>query len=83
MPTQLLTTKLSPRSASSTITTPKSSQFFLNPINAKTTRLIIRSRLTYEPSLGNTLMWRVFTDPISFVMERSMLQGIKVRAEAT
>jgi hypothetical protein len=38
--------------------------------------------LVYEPSLGNTLMWRVFTDPISFVMERNMLQGIKVRAES-
>jgi hypothetical protein len=56
--------------------------FFLDPIDEKSTRLIIRSRLVYEPSLGNVLMWRVFTDPISFVMERKMLQGIKARAEA-
>ncbi len=56
--------------------------FFLAPIDEKTTRLIIRSRLVYEPNLGNKLTWRVFSDPIAFVMERSMLQGIKVRAEA-
>jgi hypothetical protein len=56
--------------------------FFLAPINEKTTRLIIRIRLVYEPNLSNVLMWRVFTDPITFVMERKMLQGIKVRAEA-
>jgi hypothetical protein len=56
--------------------------FFLAPIDEKTTRLIIRSRLVYEPNLGNRLMWRAFTDPISFVMERSMLQGIKARAES-
>jgi hypothetical protein len=56
--------------------------FYLNPIDERTTRLVIRSRLVYEPSLGHTLMWRVFTDPISFVMERKMLQGIKVRTES-
>ena len=33
-------------------------------------------------SFGNVLGWRVFTDPISFWMERKMLQGPKVRAEA-
>jgi len=56
--------------------------FFLDSIDEKTTRLILRFRLDYEPSLGNVIMWRVFTDPIDFVMERKMLQGIKVRAEA-
>lgn len=56
--------------------------FFLEPIDKKTTRLIIRTRLNYESNLGNTLMWRVFIDPISFNMERKMLQGIKARAEA-
>ena len=55
--------------------------FYLEPVDEKSTRLIIRTRLVYEPNLGNTLMWRVFTDPISFAMERKMLQGIKVRAE--
>lgn len=55
--------------------------FFLKPIDEKTTRLILRTRLDYKPNLGNVLMWRVFTDPITFVMERKMLQGIKVRVE--
>ena len=56
--------------------------FFLRPVSQSSTRLIARSRTAYEPSLGNLLMWRGFTDPISFVMERKMLQGIKARAEA-
>ena len=57
--------------------------FYLNPIDEGTTRLILRSRLDYAPSVGNTLMWRVFTDPVAFNMERKMLQGIKARAEAS
>lgn len=56
--------------------------FFLDPIDEKTTRLILRFRLDYESKLSNVIMWRAFTDPIDFVMERKMLQGIKVRAEA-
>jgi len=56
--------------------------FYLAPIDKATTRLILRTRLDYASSFGNTLMWRVFTDPISFNMERKMLQGIKARAEA-
>jgi hypothetical protein len=56
--------------------------FILEPIDKNSTRLIIRFRQQYEPSLGNVIGWRVFTDPITFVMERKMLQGIKVRAEA-
>lgn len=56
--------------------------FFLDPIDDNSTRLILRTRLDYEPNLGNVLMWRVFTDPIAFNMERKMHQGIKVRAEA-
>jgi hypothetical protein len=65
-----------------TITTTWIWLFYLNPLDEKSTRPIIRSRLVYEPTLGNFLSWRVFTDPISFVMERKTLQGIKVRAEA-
>jgi len=50
-------------------------------VDQTTTRLIIRFRQEYESTLGNTIIWRVFTDPINFVMERKMLQGIKLRAE--
>ena len=56
--------------------------FHLNPIHDGATRLILRSRLDYASNFGNTLMWRVFTDPVAFNMERKMLQGIKMRAEA-
>ena len=56
--------------------------FVLQPIDVGSTRLIARFRQQYEPSLGNIIGWRVFTDPINFVMERKMLQGIKARAEA-
>jgi hypothetical protein len=56
--------------------------FILEPVDENTTRLIVRWRQDYEPTFGNVLGWRVFTDPITFVMERKMLQGIKVRAEA-
>ncbi len=56
--------------------------FFLERSGRKATRLLVRSRLDYNPpNLMNTIAWRVFTDPISFVMERRMLLGIKERAE--
>jgi hypothetical protein len=56
--------------------------FYLNAVDEQTTRLMVRTRLNYASGFGNTLMWRIFTDPISFNMERKMLQGIKARAEA-
>ena len=56
--------------------------FVLDEQRSGVTRLIARTRLDYEPSLANTLIWRGFTDPIAFVMERKMLQGIRARAEA-
>jgi hypothetical protein len=62
---------------------PTTWAFILEPIDENTTRLIIRFRQDYERSFGNVLAWRMFTDPISFWMERKMLQGIKARAEAS
>ena len=62
---------------------PTTWAFVLEPIDDDTTRLIIRWRQNYEQTFGNILGWRVFTDPITFVMERKMLQGIKARVEAT
>jgi hypothetical protein len=56
--------------------------FFLEKSARKASRLLVRSRLDYNPNLMNTIAWRVFTDPFSFVMERRMLLGIKQRAEA-
>ncbi len=42
------------------------------------TRLIVRQRLAYSPDMA--WVWRM-TEPVGFVMERKMLQGIKQRAE--
>lgn len=59
--------------------------FVLQPIDEKTTRLIIRSQGDYEPDLRNHvlnfLLWRVVYEPAHFIMERKMLLGIKERAE--
>jgi hypothetical protein len=62
---------------------PTTWAFVLDPIGDKTTRLIIRWRQDYEPTLGNVIGWRLVTDPITFVMERKLLQGIKLRVEST
>lgn len=56
--------------------------FVLEEKSPGSTRLIIRNRTDYPPSLGNLLVWRAFTDPIAFVMERKMLRSIKARAES-
>ncbi len=55
--------------------------FVLEPLDEATTRLLVRERSCWAPGLGNTLAWRGFTEPASFVMERKMLHGIKRRAE--
>jgi hypothetical protein len=57
--------------------------FYLETLDEKTTRLIVRSRLAYNSSPSNFFFWRILTDPISFVMERKLLLGIKWRAEST
>jgi hypothetical protein len=61
---------------------PTTWSFILEPIDERATRLIIRYRQDFEPTAGNIIGWRVITEPIHFNMERKMLQGIKLRAEA-
>ena len=46
-----------------------------------TTRLLVRGRNAYEPSVANRIVWHI-VEPIAFVMERRMLRGIKARVEA-
>lgn len=53
-------------------------QFVLEPVEAQSTRLLVRQRLAYSPDMA--WIWRL-TEPISFVMERKMILGIKHRAE--
>jgi len=59
--------------------------FVLQPIDEKTSRLIIRSQGDYNPDLKNPILnfflWRVVFEPAHFIMERKMLLGIKARAE--
>ncbi len=57
--------------------------FYLDETGRDTTRLIVRSRLDYNRSPVNFIAWRIFTDPISFVMERKMLFTLKKSAETT
>jgi hypothetical protein len=54
---------------------------FLEKIDRSNTRLISRSRNDWSQSLVNTLVYGIF-GPISLVMDRKMLRGIKKRAEA-
>jgi hypothetical protein len=62
---------------------PTTWAFVLEPIDDNSARLLVRWRQDYESTPGNILGWRLITDPITFVMERKLLQGIKARAEAT
>jgi hypothetical protein len=55
--------------------------FVLEQASEGATRLLFRQRLDWSPALANTLIYRVFLEPISFVMGRKMLEGIKRRAE--
>lgn len=54
--------------------------FRLLALDDSTTRLIVRGLNGHPPGLGNTVIWRM-VEPVSFVMERKMLQGIKARGE--
>lgn len=49
---------------------------------ARGSRLLVRGRMRPGAGIGEFLLWRVFTDPIWFVMERRMLLGIRERAES-
>lgn len=55
--------------------------FILDPVDMATTRLIVRSRGDYTPTVLNAFMWRAMVEPLNFIMERKMLYGIKQRAE--
>ena len=61
---------------------PASWTFALERQSDGSTRLISRQRSDYEPGLVNFLMWRVFTEPLSFIMEQKMLRTLKQRVES-
>lgn len=55
--------------------------FYLQPIDEHSTRLIERFRSDYNPSAFNRLVNGRIMEPVSFIMERKMLLGIRERAE--
>ena len=56
--------------------------WYLEEVHERTTRLIVRFRQDYNPSLVNELMYAVVAKLGGFLMERKTLLGIKQRAEA-
>jgi len=59
---------------------PASWSFVLAPQGSHT-RLVSRQRNQFEPTAANFVLWRVVTEPASFVMEQKMLRTLKVLAE--
>jgi hypothetical protein len=61
--------------------------FFLEPVDGRTTRLLVRGRGRTDGQWGprrgllRFLYWRLIFEPAHFIMERKMLLGIKRRAE--
>jgi len=55
--------------------------FVLEPVGAGQTRLLIRWRSSFPPTVGQYLSNKYALEPIHFIMERRMMLGIKERAE--
>jgi hypothetical protein len=55
--------------------------FHLIPQREGSTRLVERIFIDWNESPINTVFYRVFLEPGSFIMEQKMLRGIKERAE--
>lgn len=54
--------------------------FLLEPEGTDTTRLVVRTRLDYEPGEIKNVAWGI-VEPLNFALERQLLRGIKRRAE--
>jgi hypothetical protein len=55
--------------------------FVIEPIDASTSRFLVRGRGTELASVGGLLFDRVAFEPIHFIMERRMMEGIERLAE--
>jgi hypothetical protein len=55
--------------------------FVIDPLDELTTRLRVRYRSTFAPSLRLALLSRLLIGPADFVMIGQTLRGIKSRAE--
>jgi hypothetical protein len=56
--------------------------FVLDPVDASTTRLLTRMRITYEPTAKWAPYVQLLLEPAHFVMGRRQLLGLRERAEA-
>ena len=56
---------------------------FIYELDSQTTRLIYRMPLDWNSGWRNALMYRGFLEPVSFVMARKTLLGIKRRVQAS
>jgi hypothetical protein len=57
--------------------------FVLEPLDAYTTRLLIRGRSIDTPDVGSAVFARVIFEPMHFVMERRTMIGLKQVAEGS
>jgi hypothetical protein len=55
--------------------------FVLDPVDETTTRLLVRSRVRLPDNPLSRVAARTALDPVTFVMTRGMLRGIRARAE--
>jgi hypothetical protein len=55
--------------------------FVLEPIDDQTTRLIVRWRSDYKPTVAGMFFNQYGLEPVHFLMERKMLLGFKERVE--
>ena len=73
---------MQPEGAKATTSLNTSWVFYLKELDSTKTRIMTRFRVDYNSSLLNFISMNLFLEPISFMMERKMLLGIKKRAEA-
>ena len=57
--------------------------FILVPVDARTTRLVVRSRGPEAPTFLGRLFWVAVFEPAHFIMERKMMLRIRALAENT
>jgi len=55
--------------------------FIVEPVDARTSRFVVRAGGTISPSLLGEAFEGVVFEPIHFAMERRMMEGVKLRAE--
>jgi hypothetical protein len=55
--------------------------FYLEPLDERSTRLVIRSRASWRPTVPAAFARALGLEPAHFIMEEGMLRGIRDRAE--